>query len=179
MNKKEVQAKVRELLIAGTPKEKVFEQLAGQGVKDRQLAYFIASYADQDHCDDHGNKIDFLVTVMFIEAMIAFFVGYGIGSEIGPNAKWILGSLGALMPLLFGYGFYKNRVGAYNAYIFLSILQIPRSFEGFSSSPVATSIAIGVNVAVLAYVWYVRSKLFPDFAFMSPKKIKGEYVFSS
>lgn len=178
MNKKEVQAKVYELLAAGTPKAKVFEQLTGQGVKDSQLAYSIASFADPSRCDNHERKVNILITVMFIQALIAFFMGFGIGAKIGPNAKWIAGALIALIPLLFAWGFYAHRVGAYNAYILLTIIQLPRSFEGFTSSPVATSIAIAISVAVLAYVWYVREKLFPDFAFITPKKVKGEYVFS-
>lgn len=178
MNKKEIQARVRELLTAGTAKTEVFAQLAGQGVKDSRLAYFIASYADPNRCDDHERKVNVLITVMFIQALIAFLLGFGIGAKIGPNAKWIVGALTGLIPLLFAWGFYMHRAGAYNAYILLTIVQLPKSFEGFASSPVATSIAIAVNVAVLAYVWYVREKLFPDFAFITPKKIKGEYVFS-
>ena len=78
MNKKEIQAKVRELLVAGTPKAQVFEQLAGQGAKDSQLAYFIASYADPHRCSDHERKVNVLVTIMFIQALIAFFMGFGI-----------------------------------------------------------------------------------------------------
>lgn len=178
MNKKEIQAKVRELLVGGTPKAQVFEQLAGQGAKDSQLAYFIASYADPHRCSDHERKVNVLVTIMFIQALIAFFMGFGIGTTIGPNARWILGVLIALIPLAFAWGFYTHRVGAYNAYILLSVIQLPRSFEGFTSSPVATSIAVGLSVGVLAFVWYVRSKLFPDFAFITPKKIKGAYAFS-
>jgi hypothetical protein len=178
MNKKEIQAKVHELLVAGTDKTKVFEQLTGQGVKDSQLAYFIASYADPVRCDNHERKVNILITVMFILALIAFLLGFGIGAKIGPNAKWIVGTLIAFIPLLFAWGFYTHRVGAYNGYILLTIIQFPRSFEGFTSSPVPTSIAIAVNLALLAYVWYVREKLFPDFAFITPKKIKGEYVFS-
>jgi hypothetical protein len=178
MNKKEIQAKVRELLAAGTTKTEVFAQLTGQGVKDSQLAYFIASYADPNRCDDHERKVNILITIMFVQALIAFFLGFGIGAKIGPHAMLVVGALIALIPLLFAWGFFAHRVGAYNAYIFLTIIQLPRSFEGFASSPVATSIAIAFNVAILAYVWYVREKLFPDFSFITPKKVKGEYVFS-
>jgi hypothetical protein len=32
---------------------------------------------------------------------------------------------------------------------------------------------------MFAYVWYVREKIFPDFAFVSPKKVKGKYIFAS
>lgn len=179
MSKKEVKAKVRELLVAGTAKATAFEQLTGQGVKDSQLAYFIASYADPVRCITHERKVILLIGLMFVQALIAFLVGWGIGATIGPNAKWIVGALVALIPLLFAWGFRKHLAGAYNAYILLTIIQVPRSLEGFTANPVATSIAIAVNLAVLAYVWYVRQQLFPDFVFISPKKSKGEYAFSS
>lgn len=177
MNKAEIKSKVSELLSLGTAKAGVFAQLSGQGVKDSQLAYFIASYPDPVRCEQHNGKVNILITVMFIQAVIAFLLGYGIGVKIGPNAKWIIAAFIALIPLLFAWGFYANRVGAYNAYILLSIVQLPKSFEGFASSPVASSISIGIGIGLIAYVWYVREKIFPGFAFMTPKKVKGEYVF--
>ena len=42
----------------------------------------------------------------------------------------------------------------------------------------ATSIGLVVGIGLLAFVWYLRQKMFPDFALISPKKIKGQYVFS-
>ncbi|WP_349573204.1 hypothetical protein [Azotobacter salinestris] len=178
MNKKEIQANVHRLLASGTAKSEVFTQLSGQGVKDSKLAYFIASYADPNRCDKHDRKVNILITFMFIQAAIGLLVGFGVGAQIGPNAKWIFGALGALIPLLFVWGFYKHLAGAYNAYILLSILQLPKPFDGFASSPLATSIAFAVNIMLLAYAWYIREKLFPDFAFIAPRKIKGKYVFS-
>jgi len=109
--------------------------------------------------------------------LIAFWLGFGVGVKIGPNAKWIIGVLIALIPLLFAWGFYTNRVGAYNAYILLSIIQLPKSFGGFTSTPVASSIGIAIGVGLIAYVWYVREKVFPGFVLTTPKKVKGEYVF--
>lgn len=178
MNKKEIKIMVQDLLSKGISKSDVFAQFSGQGVKDNQLAYFIASYADPIRCIEHSRKVNILITIMFIQAGIGFLLGFGIGAKMGSNAKWIVGTLIALVPLLFAAGFFKNRVGAYNAYILLAIVQLPQSFEGLKSSPVATSIVLAINISILAYIWYVREKLFPDFAFISPKKIKGKYVFS-
>lgn len=179
MNKKEIQTKVTELLLSGTEKSQVFTQLSGQGVKDSQLAYFIASYADPNRCYEHDRKVNILITLMFIQAVIAFLMGFSIGAKIGPNAKWIVGALIALVPMLFAWGFYKQRVGAYNAYILLTIVQLPRSFEGFTTTPIASSVGIAIGIALLTYVWYVREKIFPGFVLMTPKKIKGQYVFES
>lgn len=177
MNKREIKAKIKELLSSGTTKSAVFAQLSGQGVKDSQLAYFIASYPDPVRCDEQRWKSNILITLMFIQAVIVFLLGFGIGARIGPNARWLVGVFLALIPLLFAWGFYANRVGAYNAYILLSVVQLPKSFEGFSSNPGASSMGIAIGVGLIAYVWYVREKIFPGFAWMTPKKVKGEYVF--
>lgn len=34
-----------------------------------------------------------------------------------------------------------------------------------------------LTLGPLAYTWYVRGKLFPDFAFMSPPKRNGQHIF--
>jgi len=178
MKKKEIKTKVRELLSSGTAKSEVFAQFSGQGIKDSQLAYFIAAHPDPARCDEHSGKIKVLIAIMLVQTLIAFLLGFGIGAKIGPNAQWIVAVLVSLIPLLFAWGFYKPLVGAYNAYIFLGIIQLPKSFEGFTADPVTTSIIIAINISILAFVWYVRAKIFPDFAFVTPKKVKGEYVFS-
>lgn len=177
MKKPEIKSKVSQLLSSGTAKAEVFAQLSGQGVKDSQLAHWIASYPDPLRCELHSGKVNALITLMFISAAIGFLLGYGIGREIGPNAKWVVAALAALIPLLFAWGFYSNRVGAYNGYILLAIVQLPRSFDGFMSSPVASSIGIAITIGLTAYVWYVRDKVFPGFLFLAPKKVKGKYVF--
>ena len=179
MNKNEIQAAVTDMLGKGMGKSAVFAELSGQGVKDSRLAYMVASYADPDRCDAHDRKVNILVTIMFVQAVIAFLMGFAIGAQIGPAAKWVIGGLIAAIPLLFAWGFYRHKVGAYNTYLLLTIIQLPRSLDGFATNPVATGIALALNVAVLAYVLYVRQKLFPDFVFVTPKKVKGQYVFSS
>ena len=90
MNKKEIQAKVPELLVTGTPKVQVFEQLAGR-VRRTVNCLFHRGFTRIHRCSDHERKVNVLVTVMFIQALIAFFMGFGIGTTIGPNARWILG----------------------------------------------------------------------------------------
>jgi hypothetical protein len=178
LSKKEVQQKVRELLAAGTAKSEVFSQLSGRGVKDSKLAYFIASYADPIRCDEHDRKVNILITIMLAQALIALILGLDIGARMGPTAKWVMGVSMTLIPLFLVWGFYNHRVGAYNAYILLALPQFPRSLEGFTSSPATTAIALAISIAILAFVWYVRGKIFPDFVFVNPRKIKGKYIFS-
>ncbi|MFM0041090.1 hypothetical protein [Paraburkholderia sediminicola] len=48
MNRKEIKAQVLQLLSDGVAKSEVFTRLAGQGVKDRLLAYFIAAHGSRE-----------------------------------------------------------------------------------------------------------------------------------
>jgi len=80
--------------------------------------------------------------------------------------------------LLFVWGFSKNNVGAYNAYLILTITQLPRQLTGFEERPVSTLIGCLIGLALFAYIWYVRTRIFPDFNFIAPKKMNGKYVFS-
>lgn len=179
MTKVEMKAKVRELLAAGTPKSQVFAQLRGKDVKDKHVARAIASYADPIRCTQHKLKLNVLIAIMFIQALLGFAFGFAYGMEIGPNAKWVLAGLTAAVPLLFAWGFYRHRVTAFHVYIVLAMVQTPSVMKGFTAEPVETSFAILVHLGVLAYVCYVRDKLFPDFTMITPRKVKGEYTFSS
>lgn len=167
------------MLNAGGSKSEVFKALSGGVVKDNQLALFIASHPNQNLYEQHYKKVNALVTVMFIQALLAALFGFGVGSKIGPIAIWVTAALFALIPTLFAYGFYKNHAGTYNAYIILTVVQFPGAFTGITKTPVASAIGIAIGLAILGCVCYVRSLLFPDFTLIAPKKIKGKYVFSS
>jgi hypothetical protein len=179
LTKVEIKQKVAEMLDAGTSKTEVFKTLSGGVVSDRVLAYTIAAHAFPSLCAKHDGKVNGLITMMFIQALIVALAGYGIGAKIGPNAAWIFPALCVLIPLSIAYGFYKNNVGAYNAYIILTLAGSSNLFKGFTEAPVTSSISIAIAVGMFMFVWYVRSLLFPDFAVFRPKKAKGSYVFST
>lgn len=42
----------------------------------------------------------------------------------------------------------------------------------------ATAIGLLIGLGLFACIWYVRSRIFPDFVFMAPRKAAGNYVFS-
>lgn len=179
MNKKQIKSKVTELLSSGQKKSEVFAQLSGHGVKDRYLAHYIASYADPLICYEHDGKKKVLIALMCIQAALGFIYVASIGGKSGAGVIWLISSFVALFPLLFAWAFHKHVAGAYNLYIFLSIIHLPKQFAALSSMPVTTSIGLAIGIGTLALVLYLRSKIFPDFAFISPKKIGGRYVFSS
>ncbi|WP_431096569.1 hypothetical protein [Polaromonas aquatica] len=179
MEKSEVKRMVRELLAAGQGKTVTFAQLSGQGLKDKQLAMVIASHADPELTEAHRGKVRVLIVIMLIQAILAFFVGYGIGYKMGPNAPWIASALMALVPLAFAWAFYANKAGAYEAYVWLSILGVARTLDGFAATPSSTLAGLLISATLCGFVLYVQSKVFPDLGFLSPKKVNGKFVFSS
>ena len=178
MKKKEMKASIAELLSSGINKQQVFDRLSGQGVKDSVLANMVASQKDLQLCEQHSRKVSILISLTLVQAVLAALQGFIIGVGIGPTAKWVVAAVLAGIPLLFAWGFSRCAAGAYNAYILLSVVGFSQTLKGFATDPVPTAIGFAINLALLAYVWYVRNKLFPDFNFVAPRKIKGKYVFA-
>lgn len=179
MEKSEVKQMAQELLAAGQGKTATFAQLSGQGMKDKQLATVIASYPDPELTEAHRGKVRVLIVIMLIQAVLAFFVGYGIGYKLGPNAPWIASALVTLVPLAFAWAFYANKAVAYEAYVMLSILGVARTLDGFVTAPASTLGGLVISAALCGFVLYVQSRVFPDLGFLSPKKVAGKFVFSS
>src|SRR3989344_2232064 len=61
----------------------------------------------------------------------------------------------------------------------LSIINLPKALSDVSTEPASSVFALTLGVAWIAYTWFVRSKLFPDFAVLGPRKVSGTYRFSS
>ncbi|WP_223459368.1 MULTISPECIES: hypothetical protein [unclassified Pseudomonas] len=139
----------------------------------------IASTADPYLCDIHERKVNAVITLMFIQAALALLIDFIIGSTIGPNARWVIGGWGALIPLLFAWGFYNHLAGAYNAYIVLFMGSAAGQLEGLTSGSITMFVGSAIGIGMFAYVCYVRQKIFPDWAFFTLRKVKGRYVFSS
>ena len=176
MDKKEIRARADYMLASGRPRAEVFDLLAGRGLKDSALAYHVAAWPAPDRVEAQHGKVRVLIWVMAAQALLAFALGFGIGLNMSAGARWTMAFLIAAIPLLFAWGFHKNKVGAYNAYLLLSVIQLPRQFDGFSESPIASSLAIAVGLAILGFVAMVRHRLFPDFVWLSPRKVKGRYA---
>jgi hypothetical protein len=178
MNKKETVARIEEMLSVGARKQDVFAALSGKGVKDRVLAYRIAAHADPQRCATNRLHIRALVVIACIELMFGILVAFSVGVQISPVAGLFIGAVAAFFGVLFVWGFAKNKANIYNGFILLSLTQLPHAFQGFSTEPGTTAIAVVISLALIAYVWFVRNRLFPDFAFVSPRKMNGRYVFS-
>jgi hypothetical protein len=179
MTRSEARAHVQQMLAAGMGRSAVFARLSGHGLKDSRLARLVAGQAHPQVLQAQRPRVKALVGVMLLLAVLTFAMGYLLADQTGPVRRWFVGGLLALVPLLFAWGFHQNRAGAYNAYIFLSVVQLPKQFEGFTETPIASSLAIAVSLALLGFVARLRYRLFPDLFLLSPAKVKGQYRFST
>lgn len=179
MKKKEIQAQINSRLSNGESKSSTFRQLSGQGVSDRVVAHMIASYASQELCNRHAKLIDAMIVISWLQLALVVLVSIAIGLKAGLIAVMLITAFTGAFGYLFVWGFTNNRAWAYNATIFLTIINLPKTLTGFSATPISSSIGLAVSLGLIGFTWYVRGKIFPDFAFITPKKLKGSYVFSS
>ena len=179
MNKKQIQAEITKRLSNGESKSAVFRLLRGGDVSDRKIAHYIASYADPKLCQRHAKLIKAMVVIAWIQLAFAVFSAFTVGQQMSLFGTIIVVGLISAFAYLFVWGFSRSKAWVYNVSIFLSIVNLPKALKGFAEDPLTSSIAFAVSLVLIAFTWHVRGKLFPDFLFMSPKKINGSYAFSS
>ncbi|MBI0329899.1 hypothetical protein [Burkholderia plantarii] len=178
MNRKEAKAKVREMLSTGTKKREVFRALSGQGVKDRALAFLIASHLDPRRYADNRIHVRIVIAIACLQLILGLLIGANLGLTRSPLEGFIVGGVVVVVAGLFLWGFATHNAGVYNAFLLLTIVQWARQLREFAGDPGGTAVALGVSIVIFAYVWFVRGRLFPDFAFISPRKAGGQYVFT-
>ncbi|MGS0893966.1 permease [Burkholderia stagnalis] len=186
MNKQEAKTRIAVLLTAGTRKADVFADLSGQGLKDRVIARLIASRPDPERC--RKNKVHrwILIALGVAQLLISLLLAYLLSAELGGlGAAGAIGKVVVLLfvlltvplSLLFIWGFATNRVGAYHAFILLSLLQLPKTISELGSNPSTALPSLAVTIVLVAYVWFVRNRMFPDYVWFTPRKVDGRYAF--
>jgi hypothetical protein len=75
-------------------------------------------------------------------------------------------------------GFKLNQLSVF--WGLLTGLVMPQKLlEQFIPGPAGELIGSVLSAAQIVFVWYVRSKLFPDLGFFGARKVNSRYVFSS
>ncbi|HDR8962619.1 hypothetical protein [Burkholderia vietnamiensis] len=178
MNKKEAKTRIAALLSAGARKADVLAELAGHGLKEQLLARLIASRPDPALCRRNRVHTRILVGLGVAQLLISVALAYVFAAGgLGIGATLLFGALTVSLSLLFIWGFATHRVGAYHAFIVLSLLQLPKTIAALGRDPSAALPSLAVTVILVGYVWFVRNRMFPDFGWFSPRKIDGRYAF--
>jgi len=147
----------------------IFEKYKNNNVKEKRLAYFVASLKDKSLIEKYKNANKVLVGIMVVLTIFTAFTGYAIGSEVTPESALYWTAI-AIIPALFVYGFIKINYQAYLVYILLCISQFHKNFVGFGTDMAADIIGLIISISILALVWFLKSKLFPYMGFIGPKK---------
>ncbi|WP_025101262.1 hypothetical protein [Burkholderia sp. A1] len=180
MNAKEAKRKIEEMRLAGTRNRDVFAALQGQGLSDRRLAYLIASRLDPRRCAENRRHAAVATAIIALHVAIALLLSVAAGvvqSSLG------VGLVSAGCSLLVGgaflRGFMRRRAGAYNIFLGLSIAHLPRQLGALSPNAIEGLVGLGLSIAMIVYINFVRQRLFPDLGFsMAVRKTDGRYVFT-
>ncbi len=179
MNKQDIRADIERRIALGEGKSSIFQTLQGQGVSDGTLANLIASHADPALVTQHARYIKGMVVVAWLQLVLGVLIGLSLtlkmGSGIGLVATAFIGGFA----YLFVWGFQRNRAWAYNASIVLSIINLPKALNDVSTEPASSVFALVLGLAWIAFTWFVRGKLFPDFVLLGPRKVGKAYQFSN
>jgi len=179
MNKKELQIEIRRRLSNGENKSHIFQSLRGQEFSDHQIAYMIASYAHPERCVRYAKLTKAMVMLAWLQLGLSALVSFWLGMPLGLIGRFVIVGIAVGVSYLFVWGFSRNKVWAYNVTILCTIINLPKSLAGFSQAPIITVVSLLLAFALLAFTIYVRSMLFPDFAFLAVRRNGGAYVFSS
>lgn len=154
---------------SGETLQAIYEKHQSDSIKERKLAYMVATLKDKDLIKKHKMANNILIGIMVFITMISAFLGYTIGLEATPNSA-IYWSAIAIIPMIFLYGFIKVNYQAYLIYIILSITRFPETLTDFGADPVAGIVGLVITISLISHVLYLKLKLFPYMAFFSPKK---------
>lgn len=178
MNFKEVKVEVDRLLMAGHSKYDVFNRMSGHGITNDKLALIIALYADPSRIAANKIWINILLTLIFIQTVISFFVGLGQGVNSHSDVVWLWGVGAVIIPLGCFFNIYKNHALGYSIYLSSLMLSLKGLIDIAKTEPSAALIGAGMIVCVSGYTWLVKLKIFPDLVLFKAKKVNGFYAFT-
>lgn len=179
MNKQDVRADIERRISLGEGKSSIFRALKGHGLSDSAVAHLIASHADPALFTQHARYIKGMVAIAWLQLVLGVLIGLSLTLKMGAGMGLLVTAFIGGFAYLFVWGFQRNRAWAYNASIVLSIINLPKALNDVSTEPASSVFALALGLAWITFTWFVRSKLFPDFAVLGPRKVGKSYQFSS
>lgn len=170
-DKKTIRRQMDAMLAEGTGKTEIFRRLSGQGVKDRHLAAWLADTPDMQARAEMGLHINILTGLMVLQALIILM--------ITASFSLFLGLALMLIPLLFAWGFRAPRSGAYSGYFLLSIISLGRNLSHMLPLTTANVVGIAISIGMVAYVFWIQRRIFPDTNGFGPNRKGMQFVFTT
>lgn len=178
MKPKKMQKEMQFKFNNGATRAEIFDEYKHQSLPEKRVASLVASLKDDTLCQLFSGRNNILIGFMFFQALLAAIVGYSAGLSIGGQAPFWLAGIATAIAFLFIIGFYRYSLVAYLAYIFISISQLPKLFQEPGDSLLALLIALSVSLGGIAFVWHIKSKLYPFFSIFGAKKTNSGFSFN-
>ena len=128
MDKSEIKRKVKYLLSFGTGKSEVYSELSGPGVKDRDLAWAIASYPDQALYERYKNMVRALAALLVVETItwliMAVISLVYLPIETKARTGVLITVFIALLPVFFAWRFSQSDGSRYSTYIMCALMYL-------------------------------------------------------
>lgn len=180
--KRDTRKRIAEYLAQGMSREEAFHRLQGGVFSDHNLATIIAATPNHQLIVTHKSKVWLMCLVSVLQILLGLFVGWQIGATLGDGSAVLCALLMALIPSLMLWGFLRNSINAYNAYILVQLLQIPPQtkmlIDGGWETPVGWA-GLAITMSLITYAFVLRRLLFPSMGIFSARSSKdGEYVFA-
>lgn len=179
MKKQDIRADIARRIALGEGKSSIFQALKGQDLSDSSLANLLASHPDPKLLTQHAGYVKVMVAIAWVQLILGVLIGLSLVMKTGAVVGLLIAALIGGLAYCFVWGFQRNRAWAYNVSIVLSIINLPKALNDVSTEPVSSMVGLTLSVAWIAYTWFVRSKLFPDFVFLGPRKVGNSYQFSN
>jgi hypothetical protein len=163
LSKNECQSKIKEMIECGLSKEEVYNRLSRKGVTDKRLTSYIASYLSSNLLREHSGKIISVKLLLLLDIIFCLVTLFSIQND------WLRVSVmgAALIGFLFlAWMIWYDKAKGYNGYIGVRFLLLVYS----TMLPENGLLYWIVNILLLFYLMYVRSKLFPDYILLNTIK---------
>jgi hypothetical protein len=174
MSWKEIVKKIEKDFEEGESRSDLFKKYKesdikeGKKIKEQQLATIISSLKDQDLIEEYKTTNNILIGIMSVVSVINFL------SLMASTGSIIFTFVIMLIPAFLIYGFVKNSLVAYNAYIILLMLNLPQTLQLMQEDPAVGLIALVVSLLMFLFVSKLKSNLFPYMGFFGAKKNKNQ-----
>lgn len=178
MKKKELIKVMQAEFDDGETLSNIYDNHKDNDFSEKRYATLVGSLRDKKLITKHKMANNVLIGLMVLITFFTAIAGYGIGVNSG-SSNPIYWCAIAIIPLIFLYNFIKVNYQAYLVYVILSITQFPKALDNFGADLVMDIIAVALSVFLIAFVWYLKVKLFPYMGFWGVKKDSNEqYAFS-
>ncbi len=179
MDRKATRKRISELRAQGVSKRDIFQELTGGAYSDKRLAYILASRADPTLVHANRWKIRVMISVAIIQMMLAFLVGWQVGEPVSTGYALMGALVACAVPALTAYGFINHNVAAYNLFIAVSLFQYCIQVRDVMHGYNAAWVGVVFATVMLAFVVFLRHRLFPEIQIIRPTKDgAGQYVFA-